>query len=171
MLTTLGARLIYTDFIYATSSLVSFSLKEPLKEWYLLGYIWIIQAYLGNYIGITASVLMLKTCSLYAGAESNLRDRIWGEVEKNSFIALPGKGVLLAKILAFSAHRSWMKNTESLEETERWLLFAASQPVEKGKQQPHASRTVPPPPWGVQGLKKGKGSQSGVGGGAEVIGS
>lgn len=31
MLTTLGARLIYTDFIYATSSLVSFSLKEPLK--------------------------------------------------------------------------------------------------------------------------------------------
>ena len=30
----------------------------------------------------------------------------WGEVEKNIFIALPGKGVLLAKILAFSAHRS-----------------------------------------------------------------
>ena len=49
---------------------------------------------------------MLKACSLYAGAESNLRYRIWGEVGKNSFIALPGKGVLLAKILVFSAHRS-----------------------------------------------------------------
>ena len=78
MLTTLGARLVYTDFIYATSSLVSFIKKNPWKEWYLLGYTWIIQAHLGNYIRITVSVLMLKTCSLYAGAESNLRDRILG---------------------------------------------------------------------------------------------
>ena len=30
--------------------------------------------------------------SLYSGAKSNLRDRVLGEVEKNSFIALPGKG-------------------------------------------------------------------------------
>ena len=30
--------------------------------------------------------------SLYTGAELNLRDRVVGEVEKNSFITLPGKG-------------------------------------------------------------------------------
>ena len=30
--------------------------------------------------------------SLYTGAKSNLRDRVLGEVEKNSFTALPGKG-------------------------------------------------------------------------------
>ena len=36
--------------------------------------------------------LMLKTRPLCTGAESNLRDRVLGEVEKNSFIALPGKG-------------------------------------------------------------------------------
>ena len=30
--------------------------------------------------------------SLYTGAKSNLRDRVSGEVEKGSFIALPGKG-------------------------------------------------------------------------------
>ena len=29
--------------------------------------------------------------SLYTGAELNLRDRVVGEVEKNSFITLPGK--------------------------------------------------------------------------------
>ena len=29
--------------------------------------------------------------SLYTGAESNPRDRVLGEVEKDSFIALPGK--------------------------------------------------------------------------------
>ena len=36
--------------------------------------------------------VMLKTRSLYTGAKSNLGDRLLGEVEKNSFIALPGKG-------------------------------------------------------------------------------
>ena len=35
---------------------------------------------------------MPKAQPLYTGAKSNLRDRIWGEVQKNSFIALPGKG-------------------------------------------------------------------------------
>ena len=34
---------------------------------------------------------MLKTWPLCTGAESNPRDRVLGEVEKNSFIALPGK--------------------------------------------------------------------------------
>ena len=29
---------------------------------------------------------------LYPGTELNLRDRVLGEVEKNSFIGLPGKG-------------------------------------------------------------------------------
>ena len=35
--------------------------------------------------------MMLKTGPLCIGAESNLRGRVLGEVEKNSFIALPGK--------------------------------------------------------------------------------
>ena len=29
---------------------------------------------------------------VYTGAESNLRDRVWGEVRENRFIALPVKG-------------------------------------------------------------------------------
>ena len=33
---------------------------------------------------------MLKTWPLCTGAESNLRGRVLSEVEKNSFIALPG---------------------------------------------------------------------------------
>ena len=36
--------------------------------------------------------VMLKTQPLCTSAKSNLRDRVLGEVEKNSFIALPGKG-------------------------------------------------------------------------------
>ena len=36
--------------------------------------------------------LMLKTRPLCTGVESNLGDRVLGEAEKNSFIALPGKG-------------------------------------------------------------------------------
>ena len=35
--------------------------------------------------------MRLKTWPLCTGAESNLGDRVLGEVEKNSFIALPGK--------------------------------------------------------------------------------
>ena len=35
---------------------------------------------------------MPKTRPLCAGAELNLGDGVLGEVEKNSFIALPGKG-------------------------------------------------------------------------------
>ena len=35
---------------------------------------------------------MPKTWPLCTSAESNLGDRVLGEVEKNSFIALPGKG-------------------------------------------------------------------------------
>ena len=37
-------------------------------------------------------VLMPKTRSLCPSAELNRGDRVLGEVEKNSFIALPGKG-------------------------------------------------------------------------------
>ena len=36
-------------------------------------------------------ILMLKTWPLCTGAELNLGGRVLGEVEKNSFIALPGK--------------------------------------------------------------------------------
>ena len=36
--------------------------------------------------------MMPKTWPLCTGAESNLGDRVLGEVEKDSFIALPGKG-------------------------------------------------------------------------------
>ena len=35
--------------------------------------------------------VMSKTQPLCTGAESNLRDIVLGEIEKNSFIALPGK--------------------------------------------------------------------------------
>ena len=35
--------------------------------------------------------VMLKSRPLCTGTKSNLRDRVLGEVEKNSFIALPGK--------------------------------------------------------------------------------
>ena len=34
-----------------------------------------------------------SSASLYTGAELNLRDRVVGEVEKNSFIIVPGKGL------------------------------------------------------------------------------
>ena len=36
-----------------------------------------------------------SSASLYTGAESNLGGRVLGEVEKDSFITLPGKGGLL----------------------------------------------------------------------------
>ena len=42
--------------------------------------------------GDLATEKMLETQPLCAGAKSNLRGRTWGEIEKNSFIALPGKG-------------------------------------------------------------------------------
>lgn len=35
---------------------------------------------------------MLKTWPLCTGAESILGGRVWGEVENNSFTALPGRG-------------------------------------------------------------------------------
>ena len=35
---------------------------------------------------------MPKAQPLYTGTESTLGDRVLGEVQKNSFIALPGKG-------------------------------------------------------------------------------
>ena len=37
------------------------------------------------------TTLMLKAQPLYTDAKSNLWDRVLGEIEKNSFIALPGK--------------------------------------------------------------------------------
>ena len=42
--------------------------------------------------GSRVGLVMPKSRPLCTGAESNLRDRLLGEVEKNSFIALPGKG-------------------------------------------------------------------------------
>ena len=33
-----------------------------------------------------------RSTSPFTGTKSNLRDRVLGEVEKDSFIALPGKG-------------------------------------------------------------------------------
>ena len=36
--------------------------------------------------------VMLKSGPLCTSAKSNIRDRVSGEVEKNRFIALPGKG-------------------------------------------------------------------------------
>ena len=36
--------------------------------------------------------MMPKSRPLCTGAETNLRDRVLGEVEKNSFTALPDKG-------------------------------------------------------------------------------
>ena len=36
--------------------------------------------------------LMPKAEPLHASAKLNLRDRVLGKVEKNGFIALPGKG-------------------------------------------------------------------------------
>ena len=33
-----------------------------------------------------------RSVSLFTSVKSNLRDRVWGEVEKESFLALPGKG-------------------------------------------------------------------------------
>ena len=36
-------------------------------------------------------MVMPKTRPLYTGASLNLRDRVLSEVEKNGFIALPGK--------------------------------------------------------------------------------
>ena len=39
------------------------------------------------------SKLMQKSASLCTDAKSNLRHRVLGEVEKDSFITLPGKGV------------------------------------------------------------------------------
>lgn len=33
-----------------------------------------------------------SSASLYTSPESNLRDRAWGDVEKKSFVTLPGKG-------------------------------------------------------------------------------
>ena len=37
-------------------------------------------------------ILMLQTQPLCTSAKLNLGDRVLGEVEENSFIALPGKG-------------------------------------------------------------------------------
>ena len=51
--------------------------------WQCLGFI--------NKVAIVA-IMMLKTWPLCTGAELNLGDRVLGEVEKNSFIALLDKG-------------------------------------------------------------------------------
>ena len=49
--------------------------------------------YVGSLKSATVDVfMMLKTRPVWATAKSNLRDRVFGEVEKNNFIALPGRG-------------------------------------------------------------------------------
>ena len=55
-------------------------------------------------------LLMLKFWPLYTGAKLNLGDRVLGEVEKNSFIALPGKGTqrgLVPSELVYQLRRTW----------------------------------------------------------------
>ena len=37
-------------------------------------------------------LVLMQSWPLYTGAESNLRDTVWSEVEKNNFRVLPGKG-------------------------------------------------------------------------------
>ena len=46
----------------------------------------------GMAIDYSIGEMMLKAQHLCTGAEMNLGDKVRGEVEKNSFIALPGKG-------------------------------------------------------------------------------
>ena len=41
---------------------------------------------------LTLLTVTKSSVSLYTSAKSNLRDRVLGEVEKDSFITLPGKG-------------------------------------------------------------------------------
>ena len=41
---------------------------------------------------LVSGILILKTWPLCTGGESNVRDRVLGEVEKSSLISLPGKG-------------------------------------------------------------------------------
>ena len=48
--------------------------------------------YSGGFWDLFRVPMMPKAQPLCIGAESKLRDRILGEVEKNSFIVLPGKG-------------------------------------------------------------------------------
>ena len=59
--------------------------KEAKTKSFYLNFIYMILRNKGN-------LLLPKTPLLYTGAELNLRDRVLGEVEKDSFIALPGKG-------------------------------------------------------------------------------
>ena len=46
----------------------------------------------GSRAGAVEAGVDAKSWPLYTGAESNLRDTVWSEVEKNSFRVLPGKG-------------------------------------------------------------------------------
>ena len=59
----------------------------------------------------TSALVMPRTQPLCAGAELNLGDRGLGEVEKKSFIALPGKGghsgLLPFKGCVFQPGRIW----------------------------------------------------------------
>ena len=41
---------------------------------------------------LVSGILILKTWPLCTSGESNVRDRVLGEVEKSSLISLPGKG-------------------------------------------------------------------------------
>ena len=56
------------------------------------------------------TLLMLIAQPLCTSAELNLRDRIWGEVEKNCFNVLPGKG----------GHRGLMPSTVCSQPRRVW---------------------------------------------------
>jgi len=58
----------------------------------------VIWGLIGDQIGVfvlplTLATIVAKVRLLYTGAGLSLRDRIVGEVERNNFIALPGKGI------------------------------------------------------------------------------
>ena len=60
-----------------------------------VGHDWVISLHFTSYLcnrGIVIVLLMLKSWPFYTGAELSRRDRVLSEIEKNSSIALPGKG-------------------------------------------------------------------------------
>ena len=75
-------------FLVGSNILLSMVVLSSPRWWSRIcsHLLWELQNYSSH-----SCLLMPKTQPLCTGAESNLRDRVLGEVEKNSFIALPGK--------------------------------------------------------------------------------
>ena len=63
-----------------------------------------------QYIKVSNQQIVKPNPSSVPDVKLNLRDRVWGEVEKNSFTALPGKeghrGLMLSK-LCVPTWRGW----------------------------------------------------------------